>query len=70
MVQSESIREQRLLKATEVAKILNISRALAYRLMRTAEIPVIRFGRTVRVKSSDLEAFIDKCKINNEKSLL
>lgn len=46
-----------LLKATDVAKILNISRSFAYRLMRTGNIPTVRFGRAVRVRPSDLEEF-------------
>ncbi len=39
----------KLLKADEVAKILNISRSLTYQLMQTGEIPTVRFGRNVRV---------------------
>ena len=45
------------LKATQVAEVLNISRAQAYILMKST-IPSIRFGKTVRVRKSDLEKFI------------
>ncbi len=47
-----------LLKGNEVAKKLNISRSLAYRLMQSGVIATIRFGGTVRVQEEDLEKFI------------
>jgi len=56
------IAEERLLKATDIARILGISRALAYRLLQQREIPVIKFNRTVRVRSADLQDFIEKCR--------
>lgn len=51
---------QTLLKVKDVAAILGISQASAYRLMRT-QIPAVRFGRTVRVRQEDLERFILMC---------
>jgi excisionase family DNA binding protein len=47
----------RLLKAEEVAKLLNISRSFAYLLMHTGQIPTIRFGR---VRPQDLDDYIEK----------
>lgn len=52
------INANQLLRADQVARRLSISRALAYRLMQTGEIPTIRFSRTVRVSEADLEDFI------------
>jgi len=47
-----------LLKAEEVARILGVSKTQAYRLM-ASELPCIRFGgNTVRVRLSDLEAYL------------
>ncbi len=46
------------LTATDVALRLKISRALAYRLLASGEISAVRFGRTVRIRESDLEEFI------------
>jgi excisionase family DNA binding protein len=54
---------EKLYRSSDVAIILNISRALAYRLLAEGAIPSIRFGRTVRVRPEDLEKFI------NEKSV-
>jgi excisionase family DNA binding protein len=48
-----------LLNADQVAERLNISRALAYRLMKSGEIPTVRFIGSVRVRESDLLAFIE-----------
>jgi len=50
--------ENEFLTGADIAKILKISKALAYRLMVRGEIPSIRFGRTVRVKREDLDAFV------------
>jgi len=50
--------EERLLKAIEVAEILNISRAMAYRLMQTRQIPTVRIGTSRRVRLVDLQNYI------------
>ena len=62
MSNSELSKEEKLLKANDVARILNVSRALAYRLIQQGEIPVIRIRHAVRVKPSDLEVFINNCR--------
>ena len=50
---------EQLLKASEVAKILNISRSLVYRLIHTGKIPHIRINQAVRVHYDDLCKFIE-----------
>ena len=50
----------KLLNAREVAEILNISRAFAYKLMQTGEIPTIRIGYSRRVRLADVEEFIER----------
>lgn len=47
-----------LLKATEVAKILNVSRAYAYQLMHRREIPTVKIGGARRVRLEDLKRYI------------
>jgi excisionase family DNA binding protein len=59
MFQSETIQIESLLKASDVARILNISRALAYRLLQKGDIPVVRINHAVRVKPKDLETYIE-----------
>ncbi len=51
---------EQLLKVTDVAKALNISLAMAYRVVQRGEIPAIRIGTSVRVKPSDLQAYIER----------
>ena len=50
----------RLLKAMDVADILNISRSMAYRLMQSENIPTVHLGKAIRVRPEDLDAFIRK----------
>ncbi len=52
--------ETRLLRATEVAQILNVSRAFAYRLMQQGKIRTVVIAKTHRVRTSDLKDFIEK----------
>lgn len=50
----------KLLKGNEVAKILNISKAFAYRLMAEGKIPTVKLGRSVRVRPENLQSFISE----------
>ncbi len=50
---------EKLLKGTEVAKYLSISRSKAYRMMSCGQIPVVKFGRSVRVRIEDFERFVN-----------
>ena len=52
--------ETKLLRATEVAEILSISRAFAYRLMQQGKIRTVVIAKTHRVRPSDLKDFIEK----------
>lgn len=50
--------EVRLLKSDEVAEILQISRSMAYTLMKRGDIPTVRIGTSVRVRPEDLDKYI------------
>ena len=52
---------EKLLKAIEVAEILNVSRAFAYQLMQRGEIRAVTIGSSRRVRRKDLQEFIDRC---------
>jgi len=58
----ELLKEERLLKAADVARVLSISKALAYQLIRQGLIPVVRINHAVRVKPCDLNAYIERCR--------
>ncbi len=51
---------ERLLKAVQVAQILNVSRAFAYQLMRQGVIPTVKILGARRVRSEDLQRFIQE----------
>ena len=56
--ESESVREGRLLKAEDIASILNISTGFAYQLMKRGDVPTVHLGRAVRVRPSDLKDYM------------
>jgi excisionase family DNA binding protein len=53
------------LTAIEIAQMLKISKALAYRLISRGEISSVRFGRTVRIPKAALEKFIAEKSIDS-----
>lgn len=50
--------QSHLLTVPETAKLLRISRNLAYELVARHEIPAIRLGRSIRVPRAELEAWL------------
>jgi excisionase family DNA binding protein len=52
--------DTRLLTAPDVARILNISKGAAYKLIQLKQIPSIRINRNVRVRPEDLDEFISQ----------
>jgi excisionase family DNA binding protein len=53
---------QALLKVGEVADELRVSRALAYRLIRSGKLPGVQIGHAVRVLRSDLDEYVRRCR--------
>lgn len=49
-----------LLRATEVARLLGVSRSQAYYMMAVGELPVVRIGRAVRVPKLALAEWITR----------
>ena len=60
MATQQKLQGNRLLKGDEVARILNISRSQAYKLMQQGELPTVRIGRSVRVRYESLWKFIEE----------
>ena len=50
--------ERLTLSVEEAARVLGIGRGLAYELVRTGQIPVIRLGRRMVVPRAQLEAML------------
>ncbi len=57
-MKANELSSKKLLRAIEVAEILDISRAMAYRLMQQGDIPTIRISGSRRVRVGDLEKYI------------
>jgi excisionase family DNA binding protein len=52
--------EEALLTVPEAASLLRVSRALAYRMVATGEIPSVRIGqRVVRIRRDQLDRWLD-----------
>lgn len=49
----------RLLTLEEVRVELNIGRTLAYQLVRSGALPVVRVGHALRVRRADLDAYVE-----------
>ncbi len=49
-----------LLTIAQVAKTLNIGRTKVYELIATKQLPVVRFGRAVRVSSASLQRWVER----------
>lgn len=56
-----------LLKAGDVARLLNVSRSTAFRLIVSGEIPAVKLpGRLVRVRMSDVRRLIERAAVTSE----
>ena len=51
---------EKLLKVADIQKALNISIALAYKLVHRADFPTIRIGGAIRVSQAELERWVEE----------
>ncbi len=51
--------EPGLLRVEEAARFLGIGRSKAYEMIGSGELPVVRFGRSVRVPTTHLRAWVE-----------
>jgi len=49
----------RLLTVAEVASVMRVSRMTVYRLIRRSQLKAIRVGRNYRVRSTDLDEYLE-----------
>lgn len=55
-----------LLKAREVAELLQLNILTVYEYIRNGRLKAIRFGRSYRIEEKDLEKFIKEHKVKNK----
>jgi excisionase family DNA binding protein len=48
-----------LYRVNEVAEVLGYSRSTVYELLKSGDLPSVGYGRSRRVRSMDLEAFVE-----------
>ncbi len=58
-VQIALVMQPLLLTVEQVAQVLNFSRSKVYELINFDELPVLRFGKSVRVRVSALEQWLN-----------
>ena len=51
---------EKMLRASEVAEILSVSKAYVYLLIARGQLPCLRLGKAKRVRQTDLETFISR----------
>ncbi len=51
-----------LLSYDDAGKMLGVTGRTVYSLVKSGELPAVRFGRSVRIDPADLREFIDKSK--------
>jgi excisionase family DNA binding protein len=54
----------RILTVKDVQDVLSVGRSYAYKLVQTGELKSVRVGRCVRVRGSDLQAYIEGLSVN------
>jgi excisionase family DNA binding protein len=58
-----------LLTPAKVAEILQISKAMAYMILKRGDLPAVRIGSLVRVRWADLERYIrEKMELGEQKN--
>jgi excisionase family DNA binding protein len=53
----------RWLSTAEAARALGITSRTLYRFIDEGQLPAYRFGRVIRLKQSDVDSFIEQCRI-------
>jgi len=65
-VSLDSVRQPDLLKIRDSAAYLNCCETLLRKLVGSGELPVVRFGRAVRIQRADLDALIERSRSSRE----
>lgn len=58
-----SSQTQKFLTVDQAAETLNLSTKTLYRAITAGALPVIRFGRAIRIPLSDLQAFANRHRV-------
>jgi excisionase family DNA binding protein len=59
MAQQRDVSQSRFMTVGEVAAVLRVSSMTVYRLINAGELPAGRIGRSFRVRTEDLDRYLD-----------
>ena len=59
-VEQLGLDQTRVLRVSEAADMLRLSQAMIYALIKRGELTGLRFGKSVRVREVDLDAYIQR----------
>lgn len=58
--------EPRLLTVSDAARLLGIGRTTAYELIAAGELEVVHIGRSARVPTAEVDAFVERLRVRSE----
>lgn len=58
----------RLLKAEEVARLLDVNLSVVYRWAAAGRLPAVKLGRALRFRERELEELLDRSRVDGELS--
>ena len=56
------------ISTTQAVRILGVTPATLYRLINDGKVTAYRFGRVIRIKMSDLDAFIESSRVERRQA--
>lgn len=59
MKEQESLQERRTYRVEDIAKILNISRTTAYKLVNEGHFHSVRIGNSIRISKKSFDEWLD-----------
>ncbi|MEE1621327.1 helix-turn-helix domain-containing protein [Zafaria sp. Z1313] len=64
MADAKNFANARFMTVAEVAEVMRVSKMTVYRLVHSAELPAVRFGRSYRVPETAVEDYLRKARID------
>ncbi|GAB3756571.1 helix-turn-helix domain-containing protein [Zhihengliuella flava] len=66
MAEGQNFADARFMTVAEVAEVMRVSKMTVYRLVHSAELPAVRFGRSYRVPENAVEEYLRRAQIDSD----
>ncbi|GAA3703294.1 helix-turn-helix domain-containing protein [Zhihengliuella alba] len=66
MADGQNFADARFMTVAEVAEVMRVSKMTVYRLIHSAELPAVRFGRSYRVPENAVAAYLRSAQIDGD----